>query len=44
MFKTNEIDSTDMSLFEVDQLLPIPDRDLSPEELEKLILDDIKSI
>ena len=39
-----DIDYSDPSLFEDDPSMPVVDRDLTPEELEKLILDDIHSI
>lgn len=39
-----DIDYSDPSLFEVDPNLPKVDRDMSPEELEQLITEDIHSI
>ena len=41
---TENIDYTDRRLYEADPTLPIPDRDLTPEELEELIINDIKAI
>ena len=39
-----EIDYTDSSLYEIDPSLPEIDRNLTPQELEQLILEDIHSI
>ncbi len=39
-----DIDGTDSSLFEIDPSLPEINRDLTPAELEQLILEDIHSI
>ena len=36
-----DIDGTDSSLFEIDPSLPEINRDLTPAELEQLILEDI---
>ena len=37
-------DYTDSSLYEIDPTLPEINRDLTPQELEELILEDIHSI
>ena len=39
-----DIDYTDPSLYEIDPSLPEINRDLTPQELEQLILEDIHSI
>jgi len=39
-----DIDYTDTSLYEIDPTLPEINRDLTPQELEELILEDIHSI
>lgn len=39
-----DIDYTESSLYEIDPTLPDINRDLTPQELEKLILEDIHSI
>lgn len=39
-----DIDYTNSSLYEIDPSLPAINRDLSPQELEELILEDIHSI
>mgnify|MGYP006873054918 FL=1 len=39
-----DIDYSDASLYEMDANMPIVSKDMSPEELEKLILEDIHSI
>ncbi len=39
-----DIDYTDSSLYEIDPTLPEINRDLTPQELEELILEDIHSI
>lgn len=39
-----DIDYTDLSLYEIDPSLPDIDCDLTPQELEELILEDIHSI
>jgi len=39
-----DIDYTDSSLYEIDPPLPEINRDLTPQELEELILEDIHSI
>jgi hypothetical protein len=39
-----DIDYTDSSLYEIDPALPEINRDLTPQELEELILEDIHSI
>ena len=38
------VDGTDTSLFEDDMTLPLPDRNLSVDELESLIIEDIHKI
>ena len=38
------LDYSDQSLYELDPSLPIIDRDMTPEELEQMIVDDIHSI
>ena len=38
------IDYSDPSLYKVDPAFPEVDRDMTPEELEKLIIEDIHSI
>ncbi|MBQ7571942.1 MAG: hypothetical protein IJT19_06860 [Bacteroidaceae bacterium] len=39
-----DIDYSDPSLYEVDPALPKIDRDMTPEELEKMIIEDLHSI
>ena len=39
-----EIDYSDSSLYKTDRSLPKIDRDLTPEDLEKMIVEDIHSI
>lgn len=39
-----DIDYTDSSLYEIDPTLPKINRDMTPQELEDLILEDIHSI
>lgn len=39
-----DVDYTDPSLYEIDPSLPEINRDLTPQELEQLILEDIHSI
>ncbi len=39
-----DIDYTDPTLYEIDPSLPEINRDLTPQELEELILEDIHSI
>ncbi|MBP5339351.1 MAG: hypothetical protein J6Z14_08655 [Prevotella sp.] len=44
MERGTNIDFRDKSLYDIDPQLPMPDRDLTPEELEELIVNDIHSI
>ena len=44
MNKELDIDYSDKSIYAVDSQLPLPERDLTPEELEGLIVSDIHSI
>ena len=39
-----DIDETDRSLYDIDPSLPGINNDLTPEELERLILEDVHSI
>lgn len=39
-----DIDYSDPSLYEVDPNMPEVDRDMTPEELEQLIVEDLHSI
>ena len=40
----SDIDYSDAALYEVDQTASFPNEDLTPEELEQLIVKDIQSI
>ena len=42
--EAKNIDETDRSLYDIDPSLPEINNDLTPEELERLILEDVHSI
>ena len=42
--RNTDIDYSDSALYDLDTELPVVSKDLSPEELEKLIIEDIHTI